>query len=80
MPTERSYQLERLVYDLSHGERRGRLAYVLRGAIAALAAYITMLFLACPAAGSIGPAIGLLADSASSPAAHVEQVVYIVNR
>jgi len=77
LPPEGSYQLERLVYQMSHQYRRGRLVSVLRGTIAALVAYITMLFFACPAAGSLIPAAEALVDrGASPPTAALEQLVY----
>ncbi|MGE5391589.1 MAG: hypothetical protein ACM3PE_11065 [Deltaproteobacteria bacterium] len=77
LPPERSFQLERLVYQMSHQNRRNATVSVLRGTIAAIAAYITMLFLACPAAGSIIPAAEVLARHQAPPLSiAVEQVAY----
>lgn len=74
---EQSFQLERLVYQMSHKDRKSRTVSVLRGTIAAIAAYITMLFLACPAAGSVLPAAEVLARHEAFPlAAQVEKVAY----
>ncbi|NLW92611.1 MAG: hypothetical protein GXY34_13560 [Syntrophomonadaceae bacterium] len=74
---EQSFNLERLVYGMSHQGRRSTTASVLRGAIATIAAYITMLFLACPAAGSILPAAQVLArQEGPPPVILVEQGVY----
>lgn len=77
LPPERSFELERLVYQMSHSGQRSRLVAVLRGAIAALAAYVTMLFFACPAAGSILPAAEFLVEKSAYPAsALVEHLAY----
>jgi len=77
LPLERSYELERMVYQMSHRGRRGKVVSVLRGAIAALAAYITMLFFACPAAGSILPAAEFLVEKSAYPTTVLlEQVAY----
>ena len=54
---DKSGQLEDLVCQLSGKNQRGRLTSVVRGVLAALAAYITMLFFACPAAGSVISAV-----------------------
>lgn len=77
LPPEKSFALERLVFQMSHQGQRSRLVAVLRGAIAALAAYVTMLFFACPAAGSILPAVEFLVENSAGPANElVEQVAY----
>lgn len=56
LPPDKSCQLDALVYQMSHRGRHTRMIAVLRGAVAALAAYVSMLFFACPAAGSVFPA------------------------
>lgn len=74
LPADKAYQLERSVFADSYPKRRGSVAYVLRGLVAALAACITMLFFACPAAGSVCSAVQILAESFPSPAAQIEHV------
>lgn len=67
LPPDRSCQLDALVYHLSRRSRQTRMISVLRGAVAALAAYVTMLFFACPAAGSVIPACGTIIGDRTAP-------------
>lgn len=67
LPPDRSCQLDALVYQLSRRNRQTRMISVLRGAVAALAAYVTMLFFACPAAGSVLPTCGTIIGDHTAP-------------
>lgn len=52
---EKALYLDSLVRELSWQEQKNRLSYVVRGTIAALAACISLLFIACPVAGGAFP-------------------------